>query len=81
MIRADNKSGFCCGCGPNENRKKRFMKKCFICGDKCSGKLQIVVRKGSQNSFCTRHFNQLLNPEFNDPKKLRVEVKRLQGFH
>jgi len=79
LIREENKSGYCAGCRANEIMRENKRKTCFICEEKCCGKLLIEWKKNSNISLCTFHFNWLLDPKFNDPKDLRKEVNRLRG--
>ena len=46
--------------------------KCCICGEKCSGKMKIEARKGTEYIFCTFHFNRY---EFTPLKELRKIIK------
>jgi len=45
---------------------------CCICGEDCSGKLQIEARKGTIYYFCTFHWNRY---EFCTLKKLREVIR------
>lgn len=81
IIAPHNKSGMCGYHLTRAIEKENRFKKCWICKEKCSGKLRIETKKGTVHSFCTRHFNILLNPKFSNPTDLRVEIKRLQSYH
>ncbi len=81
LIRPNNKSGFCQGCTSNEIKRENRRKKCFICEEKCCGKLLFEWHKGKIISLCTFHFNWLLASQFSDPKAARKEINRLRGCH
>jgi len=46
--------------------------KCCICGELCSGKMQIEARKGKYYIFCTFHFQEYLNKPL---KEVREQIK------
>jgi len=46
--------------------------RCCICGELCSGKMQIEARKGIYYKFCTFHFNLY---EFKTLKEIRKKIK------
>ncbi len=79
IIRSSNKKGYCCGCASNELNKERRRQKCIVCGEPCTGKLLIEIRKGQYSSFCPIHFNKLLL--ISDPKELRREIRRMKSYH
>ncbi len=79
IIRQSNKSGYCFGCSSNEKKKKKRREKCYICEEKCSGKLLIEHKKTKFISLCTIHFNEL--NKINDPKELRKRAKYLKSYH
>ncbi len=81
IIREENKSGYCQGCIGNEKNRENRRKICFICEEKCCGKMLIEWRKNQIISLCTFHFNWLLAPQFRDPKAARKEINRLRGCH
>jgi len=62
-----------------ERVRMKRIDRCFICEEPCCGKLLIEYRKGQLISLCTSHFNRVLLIQ--DPKELRVEIKRLKGYH
>ena len=76
-----NMSGLCNYHNTRKLEAEKRLKTCWICKEKCSGKLRIETKKGIVHPFCTRHFNKLLDPLFSDPAKLRQEIKRLQSYH
>ncbi len=81
LIRSNNKSGFCQGCIGNEKKRENRRKNCFVCEERCCGKMLIEWHKGKIISLCTFHFNWLLDPKFSNPTDARKEINRLRGCH
>ena len=79
MIRQENKSGLCHYHNQQESRMRKKRESCTICQEKCSGKMLIEVKKNSYASFCTYHFNKLM--EIKDMKEVRKTIKRLKSYH
>ncbi len=46
--------------------------KCCICGELCSGKMNIEARKGKLYIFCTFHFNYYMRDTM---KEIRNKIK------
>ena len=81
-LRPRNKSGLCNYHSILQSKKEEIKKKCYICGEKCSGKMLIEWRKGTRSSFCKRHFNKLNDPmRIHNDKELREEMFRLKSLH
>jgi len=51
--------------------------KCCICGELCSGKMRIRVRKNKDYIFCTFHFNKYEELDIKDIKDKIKENKLL----
>ncbi len=81
VLAAHNKSGLCNYHNTMKMEKENRLKKCWICKEKCSGNYRIITKKGTEHPFCKRHFTLLMDPMFNNPTKLRQEIKRLQSYH
>jgi len=47
-------------------------KKCCICGEPCTGKMEYEVRKGRVYFFCTFHFNYFIKTPM---KEIRKKIK------
>ena len=51
--------------------------KCCICGELCSGKIRIRVRKNKDYVFCPFHFNKYERMDIKDIKEKIKENKLL----
>jgi len=79
ILNIGNKSGYCGYHNMLRIKREKRLTHCYICKEPCSGNMLIETRKSKISSFCTYHFNQLVNCK--NQTELRKKIKYLKSYH